>query len=69
VLDEAVLVGKPVMLGTPIAVEQVLKLLAAGWTVEQVLAEFPRLIEADIRACLANAAELARGERVYCAPS
>jgi uncharacterized protein (DUF433 family) len=65
---QAVLAGKPVIRCTRIAVEQVLDLLAAGWTVEQLLDEFPDLTEADIRACLSYAAEALRSERVYPVP-
>jgi uncharacterized protein (DUF433 family) len=67
-VDQAVLAGKPVIRCTRIAVEQVLDLLAAGWTVEQLLDEFPDLTEADLRACLSHAAEALRSERVYPVP-
>ena len=67
-IDRAVLAGKPVIRGTRIAVEQVLDSLTAGWTMEQLLDEFPGLTEADIRACLSWAAELLRSERVYPVP-
>lgn len=67
-IDEAVLGGKPVIRGTRIAVEQVLDVLAAGWTIERLLDEFPGLTEADVRACLAYAAEVLRSERVYPVP-
>ena len=67
-IDEAVLAGKPVIRGTRIAVEQVLDMLAAGWTIDQLLNEFPGLTEADIRACLSYAAEVLRSERVYPVP-
>ena len=50
-VDPAVLVGKPVVKGTRIAVEFVIELLANGWTNEKVLDEYPRLTEEDIRAC------------------
>ncbi|MCX7623946.1 MAG: DUF433 domain-containing protein [Thermomicrobium sp.] len=60
--DPAVLGGKPVIRGTRIAVELVLDSLAAGWTVEQLLAEFPSLSDDDIRACLAYAADVLRHE-------
>ncbi len=44
--------GKPVISGTRIAVEFVLQLLASGWTVSDVLTEYPNLKEQDILACL-----------------
>jgi uncharacterized protein (DUF433 family) len=39
-----------------IAVADVLGWLAAGWTHEQILGDFPELTEDDIRACLVYAA-------------
>jgi len=40
-VDPAVLVGKPVVRGTRIAVEHMQGIVADGWTVEQVLAGYP----------------------------
>ena len=65
VVDPNVLVGKPVIRGTRISVEFVVELLAAGWSVEKILASYPHLCEPDIRACLAYAGELLREEKVY----
>ena len=42
--------GKPVIKGTRITVEQVLRKLAAGMTPEQILEDHPRLAIEDIRA-------------------
>lgn len=64
-IDPGVLVGKPVIKGTRLAVEFVVGLLAEGWTVDQILQQYPALAEADIRACLAYATSLLRSERVY----
>ena len=52
ILDPRVLVGKPVIKGTRIAVELVVNLLAEGWTQEQILDSYPNLTVEDIRACL-----------------
>ena len=52
-VDPAVLVGKPVVKGTRIAVELVVELMANGWTQEQILESYPKLTVEDIRACLA----------------
>ena len=67
-VDPAVLVGKPVVAGTRIAVEFVVELLAAGWTDEQVLANYPGLHPEDIRACLSYAARSLHEERVFPLP-
>jgi uncharacterized protein (DUF433 family) len=60
-----VLVGKPVIRGTRLAVEFIVELLADGWTQEQVLGNYPNLTAEDIRACLAYASELLHAERVF----
>lgn len=69
VVDPKVLVGKPTIKGTRIAVEFVVDLLARGWTIEQVLQEYDHLHREDIQACLAYASEMLRTERVYLLPA
>lgn len=64
-VDSRIVVGKPVIKGTRIAVELVIALLAQGWTREQILESYPNLTVEDIRACLAYASETVRSERVY----
>jgi uncharacterized protein (DUF433 family) len=59
-IDPTVRFGKPCVRGTRIAVGDVLSYLASGMREEQILADFPRLTSADIRACLAYAAERER---------
>jgi uncharacterized protein (DUF433 family) len=67
-VDSKVLVGKPVVKGTRIAVEFVLDLLGRGWTFEQILHEYDHLTLEDIQACLAYAGEVLKSERVYSVP-
>ena len=69
VVDPAVLVGKPIVKGTRIAVDFLVQLLAEGWTHEQILENYPQLAEEDIRAALAYAAQRLTQERVYPLPS
>ena len=64
-IEPGILVGKPAVKGTRIAVEMVIDLLAAGWTHEQVLESYPSLTKEDILACLAYAGELLHSERVF----
>ena len=64
-VDPKVLVGKPVVKGTRIAVELIVDLLAKGWTQEQILDSYPNLTAADIRACLAYASDVLHAERVF----
>ena len=68
-VDPKVLVGKPVIKGTRIAVEFVVDLLGRGWTVEQILRAYDHLTPYDIQACLAYASEVLRSERVYRLPT
>lgn len=58
-----VLVGKPVIKGTRIAVEFVVGLAANGFSVDQI-AERYRLNPDDVRACLLYAQELIQSERI-----
>ena len=60
---ENVLGGKPIIKGTRISVELILEFLAAGWTVDDLLREYPRMTADDIRAVFALAAELVKEER------
>jgi uncharacterized protein (DUF433 family) len=52
VLDPNVLVGKPVIKGTRIAVEFIVELLAEGWTHEQILQNYSHLATEDIQAAM-----------------
>ena len=68
-VDPKVLVGKPIIKGTRIAVEFVVDLLARGWTSAQILEEYDHLTPDDIQACLAYASEMLKTERVYVTPA
>jgi uncharacterized protein (DUF433 family) len=58
--------GKPVVRGTRIPVELVLRKLGAGISAEAILADHPRLTQDDIRAAQAFAADyLADEDIVY----
>jgi uncharacterized protein (DUF433 family) len=68
VSDPAVMMGKPVIAGTRITVELILEKLAAGETIEQILAAHPRLTREAIQAALTFAAEALRADVVYPIP-
>jgi uncharacterized protein (DUF433 family) len=51
------MLGKPVVAGTRITVEEILRRLAAGETPEEVLAAHPRRTPEGLRAALLYAAE------------
>ena len=63
-LNPAIMFGKPVIKGTRITVEQVLRKLASGMTPEQIIEDHPRLAIEDIRAAEAFAADYLAGEEV-----
>jgi uncharacterized protein (DUF433 family) len=51
-LDPEVMAGKPIIEGTRLTVDYILNLLAHGATEEEILEEYHRLEQEDIRACL-----------------
>jgi uncharacterized protein (DUF433 family) len=65
VVDPEILVGKPVVRGTRLAVEFIIDLLAQGWTEEEILDNYPGLTREDIRACLVYASTVLKAEKVY----
>ena len=60
-VDPAVAFGKPTVRGTRIWVGLILGLLADGASIDDILADYPQLVDADVRACLAFGARLASG--------
>lgn len=64
-IDPDILVGKPVVKGTRLAVEFVIDLMAQGWPESEILRNYPGLTSEDIRACLLYASEVMRSEKVY----
>lgn len=64
-VNPKVMAGKPVIRGTRIPVEQVLRLLAQGMTIKQVLDDYPHLTKDDIMAALLYAAKITGKEEVY----
>ncbi len=56
--------GQPCIRGLRMTVQDVLEYLAAGMSIDQIIADFPDLTVDDIRACLAFAADRERRLRV-----
>jgi uncharacterized protein (DUF433 family) len=65
--DPKVMMGKPVVAGTRITVEHILRMLGAGDSIEAVLSDHPQLTEEDIRAAQAYAAEFIAHEGILAA--
>ncbi|EKE14549.1 MAG: hypothetical protein ACD_12C00436G0004 [uncultured bacterium] len=56
-INPKIMLGKPVIKGTRIAVSLVLNLLANNYTTEKIIKAYPELTTKDIQACLAFAAQ------------
>jgi uncharacterized protein (DUF433 family) len=56
-ISPAILSGKPVIRGTRIPVELIVRKLSEGATVSEILDDYPRLTEEDVRAALGFAAD------------
>lgn len=57
-IDPAVCFGKPCIRGTRMWVSLLLDFLAAGATIEEILADYPHLQREDVLAAVAYGAEL-----------
>lgn len=67
-VNPKVMMGKPVIRGTRITVENILERLGAGETVVDILEAYPDLDREAIQGALLYAAEVLGGEAVYPAP-
>jgi uncharacterized protein (DUF433 family) len=63
-VDPDVLVGKPVIKSTRLAVEFIIDLLTQGWSEVDIMRNYPGITSEDIRACLAYASETLRADKV-----
>ena len=65
VINPNIMVGKPVIKGTRIPVDMIVRLLAQGMTIKEILEDYPNLMKEDIKAALIYAADLTEGEDVF----
>ena len=65
VLDPAVMVGKPVIMGTRITVEMILRQLSQGISIDELLDNYPHLTREDVYAAMAYASERMEEDRIY----
>ena len=63
--DPRVMVGKPVIRGTRIPVDLIVRMVAQGIPQPEILADYPRLQAADIQAALFYAAAVLADELVF----
>ena len=66
-IDPKVMFGKPVIKGTRITVELILRKIAEGMNDEQIIEHHPHLTKEDIRAAAAFAADHLAGEEIVLA--
>lgn len=59
-----IMLGKPVIKGTRITVEIVLRKLSDGFSKNDILEMYPHIKTEDIQACIAYAAEVIESEKV-----
>ncbi len=57
-INPKVMLGKPTVRGLRITVEQIIKSLASGVSIKELLEDYPELESEDIQAALFYAAEL-----------
>ena len=65
VTDPRIMTGKPTIRGTRITVELLLRQLAKGVSVDDILKNYPRLQKADILGAIAYARDSVAEDRVF----
>ena len=68
-IDPTVMLGKPTIRGTRITVELVLRKLAEGATIEELVDAYPHLSPDSIHAAIAFAADTLAHEELVLAPA
>lgn len=64
-INPKILLGKPIIRGTRIPVELIVKLIAQGWKNGEIIKEYPVLKEEDIRAALLYAEKVLEEEEIF----
>ena len=64
-INPKILAGKPIIAGTRISVELIVKLVAQGWKEKDIIKEYPVLKKEDVRAALLYAEKIIEEEEVY----
>ncbi|MBI4079252.1 MAG: DUF433 domain-containing protein [Candidatus Levybacteria bacterium] len=64
-INPKIMLGKPVIKGTRITVEHILKLLKQGLGIKEILKDYPRLKKTDIEAAIDYVSESLSKERAY----
>lgn len=64
-INPNIMMGKPIIAGTRITVELILRQLAQGIAIEKILQNYPHLNRDDIYAAINYAANLTEQEHIY----
>ena len=63
--DPKIMMGKPVIKGTRITVENILEKLSCGETIEQILASHPQITKEAIQHSLSFAVQVLKADVIY----
>lgn len=66
-INPAIMQGKPVIRGSRVTVEQIVRECARGLSPEDVIDQYPRLVREDVLAALSFAADYLNGETIIAA--
>lgn len=64
-INSEIMLGKPTVAGTRITVDLILRQLAQGLSIENILENYPHLKKEDIYAAIEYAADLTEEENIY----
>ena len=64
-INPKVMLGKPIIRGTRITVEIILKKLAQNISIEEILNDYPHLMREDIQAAIAYAAKALSTDELF----
>jgi uncharacterized protein (DUF433 family) len=65
IVNPDIISGKPIIRGTRIPVDLILKLLAQGISIKEILDDYPHLTKEDIQAALLYGAKVIADEDVF----
>jgi len=64
IADPNIMLGKPIIKGTRITVELILKKLSEGYSLDEVVADYPQLTREDIFATMEYASDVVAHEEM-----
>ena len=65
IINSGIMAGKPVIKGTRIPIDTIVRLMAQGITQDEILEDYPNLKKEDIKAALEYVADVIQGENVF----